>query len=73
MSPEDTVGANPAVILVISWSSRGGIGVRLNLASWLWLQAVVEIVVGVDDRQRVQELGYIIKQTTNLSSTFITG
>lgn len=46
---------------------------RLNLASWLWLQAVVEIVVGVDDRQRVQELGYIIKQTTNLSSTFITG
>ena len=50
-----------------------GIGVRLRPASGLWFQAAVKIEVKTDDRHRVQELGCIIKQTTNLSSTFITG
>ena len=50
-----------------------GIGVRLSLASGLWFQAVVKVEVKTDDRDRVHELGLIIKQTTNLYSTFITG
>lgn len=50
-----------------------GIGVRLHRASGLWFQAVVKGEVRRDDRDRVHELGRIIKQTTNLSSTFITG
>lgn len=50
-----------------------GIGVRLSLASGLWFQAVVKVEVTTDDRDRVHEMGHSIKQTTNLSSTFITG
>lgn len=49
-----------------------GIGVRLILASGLWLQTVVKVEVKTDDRDRVHELGRIIISTTNLSSTFIT-
>lgn len=50
-----------------------GIGVRISLTSGLGFQAVVKVEVKTDDRDRVHELGRIIKQTTNLSSTFITG
>lgn len=50
-----------------------GIGVRLSPAPRLWFQAVVKVEVKIDDRDRVHELGRIIKRTTNLSSTFITG
>lgn len=46
---------------------------RLSLASGLWFQAVVKAEVKTDDRDRVHELGHIIKRTANLSSTFITG
>lgn len=49
-----------------------GIGVRLSLASGLWFQAVVKFEVKTDDRDRVHEMGRIIKRTTNLSCTFIT-
>ena len=38
-----------------------GIGVRLSLASGLWFQAVVKVVAKTDDRDRVHELGCIIK------------
>ena len=50
-----------------------GIGVRLSPASRLWFQAAVKVEVKTDDRDRVHELGRIITQTTNLSSTFNTG
>lgn len=50
-----------------------GIGVRLSLASGCWFQAVVKVEVRTDDRDKVHELGLIIKQTTNLYSTCITG
>lgn len=50
---------------------RGLVG--LSLASGLWFQAVVKVEVKTDDRHRVHELGRIIRRTTNLSSTFITG
>lgn len=46
---------------------------RLSLASGLWFQDVVKVEVKTDDRDRVHELGRIIKRATNLSSTFITG
>lgn len=45
----------------------------LSRASGLRFQAVVKVEVRTDDRDRVHELGLIIKQTTNLYSTFITG
>lgn len=50
-----------------------GIGVRPSRASSLGFQAAVKVGVRTDDGDRVHELGLIIKQTTNLYSTFITG
>lgn len=50
-----------------------GIGVRISLPSGLWFQAVVKVEVKTDDRDRVHGSGRIIKQTTNISFTFITG
>lgn len=50
-----------------------GTGVRLSPASGLWLQDVVKVEVKTDERHQVQELERTIKQTTYLSSTFITG
>lgn len=56
-----------------SWGDVQGIGVRLSLSSGLWFRAVVKVEVKTDDRDRVHEMGRIIKRTTNLSFTFITG
>lgn len=50
-----------------------GIGVRPSGASGLWFQVAVKVWVRTDDGGRVPELGLIIKPTTNLYSTFITG
>lgn len=50
-----------------------GIGLRPSGASALRFQAAVKLGVRTDDGDRVHELGLIIKQTTNLYSTFITG
>jgi len=50
-----------------------GIAVGLSPASVLWFRTVVKVEVKTDDRHRVQELERIIKKTTNLSPTFITG
>lgn len=46
---------------------------RPSRVSGLGFQAAVKVGVRTDDGDRVQELGLIIKQTTNLYSTFITG